>query len=210
VFALPMGDARLAGIAAEDIGRCAHGIFRDGGRWIDRNVGVAGDHLTGTEMAATLAAALGREVRYQAIPFDAYRKLGFPGADDLEQGPHSARLTLPETDSPAWRGAVGVPGLRPSHRQLFALVDVRRRLVRLHRRHRLRRCLHQKIVGGHLLLDRLGLARLPEPACIVMTHDVSRSSVASPCRRLFAFAPVRKYYAARDAARNGPRRYSRR
>jgi uncharacterized protein YbjT (DUF2867 family) len=83
VLALPMGNARLAGIAAEDIGRCAHGVFRDGERWIGRSVGIAGDHVAGAEMAATLAAALGREVRYQAVPFDAYRKLGFPGADDL-------------------------------------------------------------------------------------------------------------------------------
>jgi uncharacterized protein YbjT (DUF2867 family) len=83
VLALPMGDRKLAGIAAADIGRCAYGVLKDPSRWTGKTVGIAGDHLTGAQMAATLGRALGREVRYQAVPFDAYRKLGFPGADDL-------------------------------------------------------------------------------------------------------------------------------
>jgi len=80
---LPMGDRRLAGIAAEDIGRCAHGIFRAGDRFIGQTVGIAGDHLTGAQMAEKLGRALGEPVRYRAIPFEVYRGLGFPGAEDL-------------------------------------------------------------------------------------------------------------------------------
>jgi hypothetical protein len=34
-------------------------------------------------MAAELSQALGQPVSYYAMPFDDYRKLGFPGADDL-------------------------------------------------------------------------------------------------------------------------------
>jgi len=83
VFNLPMGDARLPGIAAEDIGRCAYGIFTRGAELIGREVGIAGEHLTGEEMAASLSRALGRHVRYNAVPFDVYRSLGFPGADDM-------------------------------------------------------------------------------------------------------------------------------
>lgn len=83
VFALPMGDKKLPGIAAEDIGRCAYGIFKRGDEFIGRTVGIAGEHPTGREMAATLGRVMNRDVSYQAIPFDAYRKLGFPGADDL-------------------------------------------------------------------------------------------------------------------------------
>jgi uncharacterized protein YbjT (DUF2867 family) len=82
-FVLPMGDRRLPGIAAEDIGRCAHGIFRRGPEFVGRTVGVAGGHLTGAEMAASLSRALGEAVRYRAIPPDVYRSFGFPGADDL-------------------------------------------------------------------------------------------------------------------------------
>ena len=50
---------------------------------MNRRVGIAGAHLTGTQMAEGLARALGREVSYQAVPFDVFRGLGFPGADDL-------------------------------------------------------------------------------------------------------------------------------
>jgi uncharacterized protein YbjT (DUF2867 family) len=82
-FVLPMGQAKLPGIAAEDIGRCAHGIFRRGGDLIGRTVGIAGEHLTGAEMAAALTHALGREVRHLDVPPDVYRGFGFPGADDL-------------------------------------------------------------------------------------------------------------------------------
>jgi uncharacterized protein YbjT (DUF2867 family) len=82
-FALPMGDRPLPGIAAEDIGRCAHGIFRRGGELAGRTVGIAGEHVTGARMAAALAQALGREVVHQDVPFEVYRGLGFPGAEDL-------------------------------------------------------------------------------------------------------------------------------
>jgi uncharacterized protein YbjT (DUF2867 family) len=80
---LPMGSAKLAGIAAEDIGRCAYGIFRKGTPYIGKTVGIAGDHLTGAQMASALGKALGEEVAYNAVPFDVYRGLGFPGAEDL-------------------------------------------------------------------------------------------------------------------------------
>jgi uncharacterized protein YbjT (DUF2867 family) len=80
---LPMDGTRLPGIAAEDIGRCAYGIFRGGREYIGRTVGIAGEHLTGEEMAAALGAALGEEVRYNAVPPEVYRGLGFPGAEDL-------------------------------------------------------------------------------------------------------------------------------
>ncbi|MSO56267.1 MAG: NmrA/HSCARG family protein [Acidobacteria bacterium] len=82
-FTLPMGDKKLPGIAAEDIGRCAYGIFKRGSEFISRTVGVAGEHLTGGQMAASLAKALGQDVRYNAVTPDAYRSFGFPGAEDL-------------------------------------------------------------------------------------------------------------------------------
>ncbi|MGE0358769.1 MAG: NmrA/HSCARG family protein [Burkholderiales bacterium] len=80
---MPMGNAKLPGIAAEDIGRAAYGIFRGGDSWVGRRVGIAGEHLTGAQMAEAMGAALGRAVRYQDIAPEAYRALGFPGADDL-------------------------------------------------------------------------------------------------------------------------------
>jgi uncharacterized protein YbjT (DUF2867 family) len=80
---LPMGEAPLPGIAAEDIGRCALGIFRAGAPYIGRRTGIAGEHLTGAQMAAALTRALGEKVRYDAVPPAVYRGFGFPGADDL-------------------------------------------------------------------------------------------------------------------------------
>jgi uncharacterized protein YbjT (DUF2867 family) len=82
-ISLPMGDKKLPGIAAEDIGKCAYGIFKKGPELIGRTVGIAGEHLTGSQMAATFSRALGQSVSYNPVPFDVYRKLGFPGADDL-------------------------------------------------------------------------------------------------------------------------------
>ena len=79
---LPMGDAKLPGIAAEDIGRAAYGIFQHP-ELIGQYVGIAGDHLTGTEMAAAFTNVIGEEVRYNSVPPDVFRSFGFPGADDL-------------------------------------------------------------------------------------------------------------------------------
>ena len=81
-FVLPMGDKKLPGIAAEDIGRCAYGIFKRP-ELIGKTVGIAGEHLTGAQMAAALAKALGQEVVHDAVTPEVYRGFGFPGADDL-------------------------------------------------------------------------------------------------------------------------------
>jgi uncharacterized protein YbjT (DUF2867 family) len=80
---LPMGDEKLPGIAAEDIGKCAYGIFKRGDELIGKTVGIAGGHLTGAEMAAAFSKALGEEVRYNDVPPEVYRSFGFPGAEDL-------------------------------------------------------------------------------------------------------------------------------
>jgi uncharacterized protein YbjT (DUF2867 family) len=79
----PMDDKKLPGIAAEDIGKCAYGIFKRGREFINKTVGIAGEHLTGAEMARALTDALGQEVRYNNVPPEVYRSFGFPGADDL-------------------------------------------------------------------------------------------------------------------------------
>jgi len=80
---LPMGDKKLPGIAAEDIGRCAYGIFKRGHEFIGKTVGIAGEHLTGAQMAAALTKALAQEVRYNDVPPKVYRSFGFAGAADL-------------------------------------------------------------------------------------------------------------------------------
>ena len=51
----------LSGIAAEDIGRCAYGIFKREREFIGKTVGIAGEHLTGAQMAAAFGRALGKD-----------------------------------------------------------------------------------------------------------------------------------------------------
>jgi len=80
---VPMGDKKLPCIATEDIGRCAYGIFRRGNEYVNRTVGIAGEHLTFTEMAAAMSRALGQEIVYNAVPPEVFRSFGFPGADDI-------------------------------------------------------------------------------------------------------------------------------
>ncbi|GBF06756.1 HSCARG protein [Deinococcus aerius] len=79
----PLGDKKMAGVAARDIGRVAYGIFKRGLELAGQRIGVAGEHLSGSEMARILGEALGREVVYHEVSPEAYRRLGFPGADDL-------------------------------------------------------------------------------------------------------------------------------
>lgn len=80
---LPLGTSRMPAIAAEDIGKCAYGIFKKGGEYIGKTIGVSGEHLTGNEIAQALSTALGQEVVYNAVTPDTYRTFDFPGADDL-------------------------------------------------------------------------------------------------------------------------------
>lgn len=81
-FPLPIGDSMLPSIAVEDIGKCAYGLFKRP-ESIGKTIGIAGGHYTGAQMAASLSKALGREVRYNAVTPEAYRRFGFPGAEDL-------------------------------------------------------------------------------------------------------------------------------
>lgn len=83
VLALPLGGAKLPGIAAEDVGRCAYGVFQRGESTVGRRIGIAGEVLSGDEMAAKMGRALGRKVNFVDVPFDVFRGLGFPGAEDL-------------------------------------------------------------------------------------------------------------------------------
>jgi uncharacterized protein YbjT (DUF2867 family) len=79
----PIGDKKMPGIAAEDIGKCAYGIFREGASMIGKTVGVAGEQPTGAQMAAALSKALAQPVKYNAVTPDQYRAFGFSGAEEL-------------------------------------------------------------------------------------------------------------------------------
>jgi uncharacterized protein YbjT (DUF2867 family) len=80
---LPIGNKKMPSIAASDIGACAYGIFKRGSEFIGKTLGVAGEHLTGAQMATAFTEALGQKVVYNAVPPDVYRTFGFPGADEM-------------------------------------------------------------------------------------------------------------------------------
>jgi uncharacterized protein YbjT (DUF2867 family) len=83
-WAFPLGNKRMSGIAAEDIGAVAYAIFKAGPAYIGRRVGIASEHLTIEQMGAQLSKALGiGPITYHAVSGDAYRAFGFPGADEL-------------------------------------------------------------------------------------------------------------------------------
>jgi uncharacterized protein YbjT (DUF2867 family) len=82
-WTFPMGNARLPGIAAEDIGRSAYGIFKAGEQYIGKTVGIAGESLTFQEMSQKLERGLGiSPVKFNAVDADVFRGFGFPGADE--------------------------------------------------------------------------------------------------------------------------------
>jgi uncharacterized protein YbjT (DUF2867 family) len=82
-FVLPMGDRKLPGIAAEDIGKCALGVLKRPADFVGKRIGIAGEHLSGAEMAAAMTTALGKDVHHVAVSPAAYRGFDFPGAEDL-------------------------------------------------------------------------------------------------------------------------------
>ena len=83
-WTFPMGSAKVPGIAVEDIGRCAYGIFKAGQQYVGKTVGIAGENLTLQEMSDKLAKGLGvGTVKYNAVDADVYRGFGFPGADEM-------------------------------------------------------------------------------------------------------------------------------
>ncbi len=79
----PIGKAKLPSMSSEDIGKCAYGIYKKGKEYVGKTVGVAGEHLTGEQMASALSKALGQKVLYNEVSPDTFRSFGFPAADDV-------------------------------------------------------------------------------------------------------------------------------
>lgn len=115
-LALPLGGAKLPGIAAEDIGPCALGIFKKGPSTIGKRFGISGGHYNGEQMAEAFSQVLGEPVRFYDMPFDQYRTLGFPGADDLGNMFHVQALH--EAEFAAARSVEGAQALHPGIQSL--------------------------------------------------------------------------------------------
>jgi uncharacterized protein YbjT (DUF2867 family) len=114
---LPMGESKLPGIAAEDIGRCAYGVFQRP-ELIGHRVGISGGHLSGSEMAAGFSEIAGEEVRYNSVEPAVYRSFGFPGADDLGN-----MFQYKRDFEPTYRAARDVAGSRELNPALQSFTD---------------------------------------------------------------------------------------
>ncbi|TMR96644.1 NmrA/HSCARG family protein [Nonomuraea basaltis] len=81
---LPIEDGKLlSGVDVNDIGRTTLAIFKGGDRFVGETIGLAGDHLTGAQYATKFETALGEPVRFQPVPYDVFRSLDIPAAEEL-------------------------------------------------------------------------------------------------------------------------------
>ncbi|MBE1490827.1 NmrA/HSCARG family protein [Plantactinospora soyae] len=80
---LPVGDTPIAGIASEDIGRSVLSALKRPAETIGVTLGIAGEHLTGDQLAAAFSRVMGEPVAYRPLSHDQFRALGFPGAVEL-------------------------------------------------------------------------------------------------------------------------------
>jgi uncharacterized protein YbjT (DUF2867 family) len=83
VLTNPMADAKMALVAADDIGRTALGIFRGGETLVGETVSIAGTLATGDELADKFTAVLGEKVVYRPLSPDQVRASGQPGAIEI-------------------------------------------------------------------------------------------------------------------------------
>ncbi len=83
-ISFPMGAARMPALAVGDIGRATLAILKAGPEaYAGKEVGLAGDRLTGADMAAAFTRVLGVTTEYVSPTFDDFRAAGFPGAMEL-------------------------------------------------------------------------------------------------------------------------------
>jgi uncharacterized protein YbjT (DUF2867 family) len=79
----PLGTKKLPGIAVADIGKCAYAIFKAGATYQGKLVGIAGEYLTGQQMADAFSKVYDMPIVYNSVPPSVYRSFDFPGADDI-------------------------------------------------------------------------------------------------------------------------------
>lgn len=82
-WVMPLGEAKLAGHAAEDIGKAVASMFEQPERFVGETVGIQADALTMTEMAETVARVLNVPVEYVPVDADTFRTFPFPGAEEI-------------------------------------------------------------------------------------------------------------------------------
>lgn len=82
-FVLPLGDKPLDLISIEDLGGIVAKIFDNPEQWMKKSLGVAGDSLTGFQIADTFAKCTNKKAKFENISVDDYKKMDIPNADKL-------------------------------------------------------------------------------------------------------------------------------
>jgi uncharacterized protein YbjT (DUF2867 family) len=82
-LSLPMGDSKISGIAAEDIGKAIVSVLKRPSETIGHTIGLGSEHLTGEQVAAAFSEVLGEPVAYEPMSHNDFRALGFPAAVEL-------------------------------------------------------------------------------------------------------------------------------
>ncbi|GGN09130.1 nucleotide-diphosphate-sugar epimerase [Lentzea pudingi] len=82
-LSLPMGDSRISGIAAEDIGKAIVSVLKAPEKTIGQTIGLGVEHLTGQEVAQAFSDVLGEEVTYEPLSHKDFRALGFREAVEI-------------------------------------------------------------------------------------------------------------------------------
>jgi uncharacterized protein YbjT (DUF2867 family) len=78
-----MGDAPMAIITIEDIGRAAGAMFKQPDAYIGKHVTVTGENLTLDEIVAIFSEVTGKTVVNSPVPPAVYATFPFRGADEL-------------------------------------------------------------------------------------------------------------------------------
>jgi uncharacterized protein YbjT (DUF2867 family) len=82
VLSLPMGESKISGIAAEDIGKAVVSLLKRP-KSIGHTIGLGTEHLTGQQVAEAFSEVLGEAVKYEPVSHHDFRALGFPAAAEL-------------------------------------------------------------------------------------------------------------------------------
>lgn len=114
-------DQPMQFIAVEDIGKTVAGIFADPARWGSHTIEIAGDTVTGTELAEKFSRAAGRSITYQRFTDSLLQQNAFLGglARLVDQGRLAGhadivalRQAFPELLTlDAWLAGAGRPAL---------------------------------------------------------------------------------------------------
>jgi uncharacterized protein YbjT (DUF2867 family) len=82
-LSLPMGESRISGIAAEDIGKAVVSVLKHPEATIGQTIGLGGEHLTGQEVAQAFSEVLGEDVTYEPLSHNDFRALGIRDAVEI-------------------------------------------------------------------------------------------------------------------------------